>query len=443
MNFKSYLGLFLIFLLVFSSFANLAGSKTIFKSSVEESSLGVNYRAVIFGIGDYNGDGDYEDDAETYGYLPSDLGCTIPSAEAFRDALDRGTNHYSKDILFDEDATKSKVTQSITNKLINQADSNDISIIYYCGHGKRQQTDDATPGVRENGESHEEYLFLYDDRMGDPNRYRDDKESHLNKFAFRDDLFIDLISQIQGYVILILDSCYCSGFRADLDLIYDDIESEAVVLFTVHSENQALKGNSKLQRAYFSLCMISGLGENTDDFSITIDEIYNTAKDNYEIIKDMISLQFQGVRIYPNPGSSDYDVINDLVILEGINNERPRIDDFEIFQPRKRKYLDREINGVAIDPEDSDLEIYIHWGDHIHEWKSYGSGDEIEEKHTYPELIDNWYRYYTKGGVIIFDEYEAFTAYSLNVRLEEKAKSKVFEKIRINRIIERLLLNFN
>jgi len=323
--------------LVFSGL-NFSVAKNISFSSEISANSGRTYRAVMAAVGDYNGDGDYNDNG--------DLKNTVSDLVGVKNVLDDSYDEIK--ILTDTDATSSKLN-SWLNWLINNAGSNDVSLIYYSGHGG--QTSDGK----------DEYLYLYDGE-------------------YLDHDFASKISKIPGYVIVILDSCHNHGFVDDVDEIQDNWVSEDIVMFTCHDEKQSNWGWNLLGHSFFSFAIISALVTDTENNNaVTIGEFYDVLDGDYEFIRHEVGINYKfGANLY----YKDYNVKNIEIISHCSNNDRPDIDK-----------LDEDINKGKIDLElkvkdqnGDNIDLFIYWGDGQGGWDNdnpYHPGDIITKDHTY------------------------------------------------------------
>jgi hypothetical protein len=124
------------------------------------------YRAILIGIKDYPGD--------------FDLPYSINEILSFKETLLNGGNWNDQNIkvITDSQATKSNIYDAI-DWLKSNADTNDISVFYYAGHGGRT--------------TNNEYLLVYNSSISDIEL--DDK-----------------LDEINGEIVVILDCCYSGGF---------------------------------------------------------------------------------------------------------------------------------------------------------------------------------------------------------------------------------------
>lgn len=132
-----------------------------------EESFQKDYWAVLIGINDYPGSS-------------GDLPFSVNEILSFRNTLLEGGNWQDSHIrvLTDSDATVNGVFDAL-NWLDENEDKNDISIIYYAGHGSRNSSN--------------ERLQIYDGYISD-----------IDLDAKLDDM--------EGNIVIILDCCYSGGF---------------------------------------------------------------------------------------------------------------------------------------------------------------------------------------------------------------------------------------
>ena len=129
------------------------------------------YRAILIGIKDYPGDS-------------NDLPYSINEILKFKETLLNGGNWDNQNIkiLIDSQATKANIYDAIDWMRLN-SDINDVSIIYYAGHGGKTNTN--------------EYLITYNSSISDV-----ELDEELN--------------DVKGELVLIIDSCYSGGFIEEL-----------------------------------------------------------------------------------------------------------------------------------------------------------------------------------------------------------------------------------
>lgn len=152
-------------------FYELAKFKDKYEKNLSININDIQYRAVLIGINDYPGE-------------DGDLPYSVNEINSFRKTLIDGKNWNEINIqtILNNQATINNINSSI-NWLSENADENDVSIFYYSGHGSRDLNN--------------EYLFVYDGVISDVEI--DEKLDNIN-----------------GRVIVILDSCYSGGFVEDL-----------------------------------------------------------------------------------------------------------------------------------------------------------------------------------------------------------------------------------
>jgi len=152
-------------------FDELAKFKDKYEKNLSININDIQYRAVLIGINDYPGE-------------DGDLPYSVNEINSFKKTLIDGKNWNEINIqtILNNQATINNINSSI-NWLSENADENDVSIFYYSGHGSRDLNN--------------EYLFVYDGVISDVEI--DEKLDNIN-----------------GRVIVILDSCYSGGFVEDL-----------------------------------------------------------------------------------------------------------------------------------------------------------------------------------------------------------------------------------
>ncbi len=158
------------------------------------------YWAVLIGINDYPGDN-------------NDLPYSVNEITSFQNTLlhTRNWKQSNIKILTDTNATNSSLINAIT-WLDENEDSNDVSLIYFAGHGSR------------NAEG-QEYLMLYDAQITDKGL----------------DTQLDTL---EGKVIVILDSCKSGGF-------IEELRQNKRVILTACSKNELTYQDYNLQSGIF------------------------------------------------------------------------------------------------------------------------------------------------------------------------------------------------
>ena len=142
----------------------------------------------VYGL--FAGIADYPEDA-------SDLELTDDDAIRVREALLSGAGMQEENAitLLNEDATIANFSNGI-ERIAEQADSDDIVVIFYSGHGNRIARADGAD--RQDPDGLDETLELYDGSLID------------------DDLG-DMLNSIQaGTVLVVLDSCFSGGFAKEI-----------------------------------------------------------------------------------------------------------------------------------------------------------------------------------------------------------------------------------
>ena len=354
-------------------------------SNSTSNSIGRNYRAVIIGISDYPG-------------TQNDLSTPVKSALAIKSCLERGSSYYTVKLLTDGSATLSNVRNAL-DWLKSKADENDISFVYYCGHGSQVETKNR----RQEGDSMDECLFLYDDIM-------------------RDDEFVERLLDIKGIVFVILDCCKSAGFQDDLEYRYDKDkglwEETKVFMVTAFTENQLHYEIPVLGYGLLSFHIIGTMSQDPDnDGSITIDEIYMLARENFERAKEVFGISYEGgVNIYPRRGTNHYYDYMDTPIIKGFRNKSPWLSDLSISTRRGKCELDLRM----IDPDKNKMKIFVYWGDGEGEWYGpYRSYEDVSISHYYDRYDDY------KIGIVIRDSHGAISMWEIKeVSIDNKDITK-------------------
>jgi hypothetical protein len=320
-------------------------------------------------------------------------------------ALSRGGYHI--ETLMDSQATADNIIDEINNKLINKADSDDVSLFYYTGHGTQKPTINS---VREGNEANDECLSVYDGGI------------------IRDDTLTDLIAEIPGEVIVILDTCKSRGFFQDLDYI---IESHhRIVMFAAHDDGQSLYGIPMIDHGLLSFAIINGLMGDTEGNSYTnVEECYDNARSFYNTCKEAFKVGYEdGVQVYPlHPcGMMAFNRVKDIKIISNFNNKQPDID-FD-FSERNGNV---EITATLSDPDNDKLDFFILWQNKDSfpntGWLGkFNSGDEITKSHKYSK--NGEYKIY----MVARDEHGACSGWKI-LTIDIKSKTKPLNYLNIDR----------
>ena len=161
---------FTLFILLLPSFTSITVTKN--KTSIEKTSdLSREYWAVLVGINNYPG-------------WSSDLPWSVNEIKSFKKTLLNGGNWEESHIvtLFDENATSENIFAAL-EWLSSMEDKNDVSVFYFAGHGSKTM-DGERISVYNN--------VIYDKEL-------DEKLSNLD-----------------GRIVVILDSCFSGGFIEEL-----------------------------------------------------------------------------------------------------------------------------------------------------------------------------------------------------------------------------------
>lgn len=341
---------FLMLVLIFILIANSYSSSAFSVKKITTTSLGTSYRAVIIGISNYPG-------------TSNDLTTPVKNALAIENCLERNSRSYNIKRLTDSDATLNNIRNKL-DWLKNNADDDDVSIFYYCGHGTHR----ATVDYEREGDTNDECLSVYDGVM-------------------HDDELIDRILEIKGYVFVILDCCKSAGFEHDLDYkITGPLVSQSkIFLLTAFSENQNLFEHKLLGYSFLTFHLIGSFSTDPNhDEKITIDEIYSIAREIFEYGKTALGISYEdGINIYPPKGHSRYYKFSNKAIINGFSNQLPWIEDFKIPDESQQKC---EIELKLRDDDENKIHVFVIWGDGSGGWKGpYHNYETIKISHNYQE----------------------------------------------------------
>lgn len=334
-NKKLYL---VFFTLVILTISFIAPSSLAVKTT-STSNITVTHRAFLAGISDYP-DG------------TRDLIGPAYDLDNMEKILKNSDDTYDIIIREDDQVTVNEFRNKL-DWLKNSADSDDVSFIYYTGHGDSEDSND----YEREGDVTDECLLLYDGLL-------------------RDDEFTDKIAQIPGKVIVVLDSCLCTGFVDDLKYIIEPHHD--IALFTAHGENQVLKDYSFLKDGLLTFHIISGLSIDTNgDSKITVNECFQTAKPIYDDAKEAFNIGYsEGLKLYTS--SSE---IGNTAIITGFTNDKLAEPDFSII---KNKNGELKIESTVYGDNNEDIDLFVYWGDNKGNWFGpFNDGEKTTNSHIY------------------------------------------------------------
>jgi len=158
-----------------------------------------SYWAILVGINDYPG-------------WSNDLPWSVNEVTLFKETLLEGGNWDESHIvtLFDENATMENIVDAF-NWLSSVEDKNDVSIFYFAGHGSKT--------------SEGERISIYNDIIYD-------KELD------------EIIGNLDGRIVIILDSCFSGGF-------IEELGKKNRVVMTACGENELTYQSDELQNGIF------------------------------------------------------------------------------------------------------------------------------------------------------------------------------------------------
>ncbi len=232
--------------------------------------------ALVVGISEYK----YEEE-----YPALELKYAAKDAKAFYNLLvDDEAGGFSENrvtLLLNEEAKKDRIDAALAN-LVTEAESDDLVVIYYSGHGVQGPDYDG-----DEPDSSDEYYVTYDT---DPAT-----SESIFKTAYRDDNFADRIrSMVSDQVAIFLDSCYSGGATKSVKgfslkgykspspgSVFTDFrfeEAEGSVLFAASKENQtSYEGEGEeIKHGLFTHFLLKGLRGEADgnmDGTITVAEL--------------------------------------------------------------------------------------------------------------------------------------------------------------------------
>ena len=349
-----------------------------FKTYGKEGMQG-NYYALIIGISDYPG-------------TENDLPCPAKDALAIKNALLAGNNWHSNNIKFlvNEQASVSNVENALS-WLISKETANDVSLIYFCGHGG--QIDDKYPYDESDGK--DEFLALYDG-------------------GWLDDTMAVILNQFNGHVVVILDSCFSGGMPNSLSKVkaekftkefMDDISSPGRIILMASKENEESWEYLPIGHGIFSFYIISGLcgsADSNNDHTITAEETFYYAKPNVEYLWNVL--------LYPqNPQHPQiYDGIpRQLPIVNNILNKPPNKPNKPLGPTYGKRFRIYTYSTSTNDPNGDKIYYFFYWGDKTSSgWVGpYSSGQTVTASHW-------WYRGTYSIRVMAMDEHGAVSEWS-------------------------------
>ncbi len=391
--------------------------KTITAHFVEQIPQG-EYYALLLGVGDYNGDGDTDDEDE--------LPCPEKDANDMKEALEAGANWQSNNIkkLTDQNANKDNILNRI-NWLLNIEDENDISVIYFAGHGTQISDEDG-----DEDDEYDEALVLFD-------------------AIWVDDDLKDILDLFDGKVVVILDCCHSGGM---MPCSYDENDfnpedwgndfsasiagGNRVVLMACH-EDQLSKGltvgDTEFSHGIFTLGILSGLNGAADtinDDEITVSECYNYAKKIYEKTQLVLYHKVNSTaNIYPeSPGD-----LGDIKLVTGITNRPPNKPSKPSGPTDIEAGREYEYKSSVTEPDGDLMSVFFYWGDgNFTIYSNCPSDVTLEPSNSWA------IKFSYKIRVIAIDEHGAVSEWSEPLQIG-KAKNKQIQKTLENSLLEKLI----
>ena len=139
--------------------------------------------------------------------------------------------------------SKSSILSGISS-FFADADDNDVSIVYFCSHGHNNKSSYTSYRLSLKG---------YDSNKNDTKYYLTSKE------------IFNSVQDINGNVILILDSCYSGTFIKDMKSKLD-AENGRIAVLTAASNTKASFYTTKAKSVdFFTFFLLQGLGYNEKD----------------------------------------------------------------------------------------------------------------------------------------------------------------------------------
>jgi len=382
-----------------------------------------NRYALTIGIADYPG-------------TENDLESSATDANLMKNILST-KGGWNTQILVDQQATRSNVESKIVNWMVANEDNNDISLIYFTGHGSQLQDDDG-----DEPDGIDECLCLYD--IDSPSGY------------WRDDDFATTLDLFEGRVIVILDSCFSGGMPMLIDSkggnddsyldiwnneFLTEISGSKRIILMACQEYQTTMGlinlDPDLNHVLFTLGILSalnGAGDSNNNAEVNIDECFNHAKSLFHSTQTVL---FGGVTASARMDYSDGDLKN--IRLVSTSNKPPAQPDTPSGPESAKKDDVCTYETTVSDPDKDKIKVFFFWDDYNVDtpselftvYSNVNSGSTVSPSHKWTEKGT----YYIRA--LARDEHGAFSAWSgsLIVSITKKSRSSNF-------LIQRLLEHF-
>ena len=379
----------------------------------------VDYNALLIGVGDYPGE-------------VNDLPLPPKDVSAMKSALLSGSNWDEDNIktLVNSKATLANVKDSLENWLADREDEDDISLIYYTGHGTTLTDDN---GDEEDGI--DECLVLFDQ-------------------FFVDDDFKDILdNSFEGRIVIIIDSCFsggmpCASGQEENKCDYWNKEftnslsgQNRALLMSSQEDESSLgirfgDGNNGFSHGFLTIGVLSGLhgsADEDDNSDITVKECFEYS---INMIKETQEIIYHNIMQNPTTHYDSNDLKNIKIVKDNTNSppNKPQKPSGPGSDLKQNKVY--EFKSCIIDPEEGELEVLFYWDDETISIKEeISSGEECSFHHIWKEVDDYNIR------LIAIDEEGAISEWSdpLAVSMPKiKHKGNVIE----NQFMENIFLKY-
>jgi len=329
-----------------------------------------DYYALIIGVGDYNGDGDCNDENE--------LPMCQNDALYMKYALLQGGKWDIQ--MLNSRVTLDKVKDKINNWMLPNEDDNDVSLIYHTGHGSY-----LTDINGDEADGKDECLVLC---------YHD---------YWIDDDFAATINSFEGNVIVILDSCLSGGMPMphgksidanDDSSVFDSWTNEFkndfmssnvgsnVIMLMACREDETTIGLWGLDPVFdhglFTFGILSGLNGGAGDGDIEVIDCYNHAKSIFETTQNVFFGETSAhAQIYYSENN-----LKNIIIINTDNNgpskpTKPEGDE------KIKVDTDSTYTTTISDSNGDKLTVFFVWGNTIEKIGDSISPGEVSASHSW------------------------------------------------------------
>jgi hypothetical protein len=234
-------------------------------------------------------------------------------------------------------------------------DDNDVTLIYFAGHGKQVEDEDIFPeGEYDELDGYDEGIILYDNTL----LYDDIIAETLNDADF------------QGTVVFIFDCCYSGGMIDDINKVIKD----NIIIMTACSEDNKAYGTLNIpwlvSTSYFSVGLFSGLTGSAKDGEIV------TAENCFEYTKTFN----QELIDYTNFGSN-----NNPQILDNYNGELTLLNNV-INNPPNKPSINGPSSGLVNKEYEFEISVAPDIDDDLLDLLILVTGNNLDDTYYYAYL---------------------------------------------------------